>query len=191
MKRRDSDFSSELIYEYFCEFAGIQFRIVSDDLFLKEIDFCKDKNFRPSKTPPLSAPLKIMVQYLEACFSGESSGTCSILFRHNSRDIMAKKSSSSSVSIVLDMERYTEKEVNVYRELIKVDAGRTISYGELAAKSGIPAGGRFIGNTMAKNRFPVIVPCHRVIKSNGDIGNFSGGVEIKEKLLKLEKDHKQ
>ena len=173
-----------MIYEYFCKFAGIQFRIVSDDLFLKEIDFYKGKNFKPGNESPQSAPSKIMLQFLEAYFSSESTGNYSIIFRHNSRDILAKKSSASSVSIVLDMEGYTEKEVDVYRELIKVDAGRTISYGELAAKSGIPAGARFIGNAMAKNRFPVIVPCHRVIKSDGSMGNYSGGVELKEKLLR-------
>jgi O-6-methylguanine DNA methyltransferase len=61
--------------------------------------------------------------------------------------------------------------------------GTTVSYGELASMSGIPGGARFIGNCMAKNRFPVLIPCHRVIKSDGSIGNFSGGVEVKEFLL--------
>ncbi|GEM_PF-646510 len=192
MKRSEFSFPGDLFFEYFCEFEGIKLRLVSDDLFLKEIDFYKGENFRPSKTPPLSAPLKIMLQYLEACFNGESTGNYSILFRHNFKNIMAKKGPAALASIVLDMEGYTEKEVNVYMELIKVAEGEKISYGDLAAKSGIPQGARFIGNTMAKNRFPVIVPCHRVVKSDGSMGNFSGGVEIKEKLLKLEKDsHKQ
>jgi len=192
MKRSDTDHPGEVLYEYFCEFAGIKFRLVSDDLFLKEIDFYKGKNFRPTKESPQSAPLKIITQYLEAYFNGRRTENFSIIFRHNFKDIMVKKSSSSALTIVLDMEDCTGKEINVYRELVRISEGEKISYGTLAVKSGFPGGARFIGNTMAKNRFPVIIPCHRVIKSDGSMGNFSGGVEIKEKLIKLEKDtHKQ
>lgn len=186
MKRTESDVSSEFIYEYCCEFAGIKFRLFSDDLFLKEIDFYKGKNFKPAKESPPSAPLKLIVQYLETYFSGKNTDNFSIIFRHNFKDIMVKKSSFSALTIVLDMESYTEKEINVYRELIKVDSGSNISYGALAARSGNPGGARFIGNSMAKNRFPLIIPCHRVVKSDGSMGNFSGGVELKEKLLRHE-----
>jgi len=186
MKKGEFITGSEFIYVYLCEFAGIKFRLVSDDLFLKEIDFFKGKNFKPTKESPPSAPMKLIVQYLETYFSGKSTENFSLIFRHKFKDIMVKKSPSSALTIVLDMESYTEKEINVYRELIKVDSGSNISYGALAVKSGIPGGARFIGNSMAKNRFPVIIPCHRVVKSDGSMGNFSGGVELKEKLLRHE-----
>jgi len=65
-----------------------------------------------------------------------------------------------------------------------------ISYGELAMLAGIPRGGRFVGNTMAKNRFPVIIPCHRVIKSDGTPGTYTSGPERKIFLLNHESTEK-
>jgi len=186
MKKGEFISGPEFSYEYFREFAGIKFRFVSDDLFLKEIDFYKGKKFNETCSPPPSAPLSMIVKYFEAYFSGTGAERFSILFRHNFKDKMVIKGSGHGESIVLDLENYTEREASVYRELIKIVSGNRISYGDLAAKSGIPGGARFIGNTMAKNRFPVIVPCHRVVKSDGSLGNFSGGVDIKEKLLRHE-----
>ncbi len=94
---------------------------------------------------------------------------------------------NKTAELKLDMAPFTRKEISVYRELIKVPAGSTISYGHLARRSGIPGGARFVGNAMAKNNFPIIVPCHRVIKSDGSMGNYSGGVHIKKFLLDHEK----
>ncbi|HDP80749.1 MAG TPA: methylated-DNA--[protein]-cysteine S-methyltransferase [Spirochaetes bacterium] len=84
---------------------------------------------------------------------------------------------------VMDMGPYTEKEKAIYRELVKVKFGSTLSYGELAARAGLPRAGRFAGNAMAKNLFPVLVPCHRVIRGDGRPGNYTGGVDIKLNLL--------
>lgn len=83
----------------------------------------------------------------------------------------------------LDLGIFTVKESRVYKELIKVPFGKIISYEMLSERSGIPHGARFVGNAMAKNIFPVLIPCHRVIKSNGDIGNYSSGTDIKKFLL--------
>ncbi len=184
--RKDNWSSADFLYNYFCEIAGIRFRLVSDDLFLREIFFFKEKNFKASSDDAVSAPVSLMRGYLEAYFSNGREQNFSVLFRHKGRDIMVLKSASSVASIVLDMDGYTDKEVAVYRELIKIKPGETISYGGLASKCGVPGGARFIGNTMAKNRFPVIIPCHRVVKSDGSMGNYSGGVDIKEKLLRHE-----
>jgi O-6-methylguanine DNA methyltransferase len=91
-----------------------------------------------------------------------------------------------AAAINFDFTSYTPNEVKVYKNLLKISFGKIFSYKELAEKSGFPRGSRFIGNCMAKNRFPVIIPCHRVIKSDGSIGNYSGGPGIKEKLLEHE-----
>jgi O-6-methylguanine DNA methyltransferase len=66
--------------------------------------------------------------------------------------------------------------------------GRTISYGQLAAKAGSPKAARAIGGVMAKNPLPLIIPCHRVVRSDGKIGGFSaaGGVKLKKRMLELE-----
>lgn len=188
--KRDNESFGDFLYDYFCEYAGIKFRLVSDDLFMKEIDFYKGVDFKHSGDAPVSAPVKLMINYLRTYFSNGEAENFSILFRYNFRDIMVKKALSPVAGIVLDMEGYTEKEISVYRELIKVKPGATVSYGELALRCGVPGGARFIGNTMARNRFPVIIPCHRVVKSDGSMGNFSGGVDIKEKLLRLEFQNK-
>ncbi|MEW6527495.1 MAG: MGMT family protein [Spirochaetota bacterium] len=88
-----------------------------------------------------------------------------------------------------DLSLYTYNEQKVLKELLLMQPGKTISYGKLAAQCGFQGGARFVGNVMAKNMFPVMYPCHRVIRSDGDIGNYSGGIGIKEFLLEWEKDN--
>ena len=70
----------------------------------------------------------------------------------------------------------------------KIPAGETMTYGELAAACGSPNAARAVGNAMATNRFPLIVPCHRVVGSGGNLGGFSApqGVELKRQLLRRE-----
>ena len=69
-----------------------------------------------------------------------------------------------------------------------VGFGRTVSYSGLAKKTGRPAAARAVGGALAKNPLPLIIPCHRVVRSDGKIGGFSaaGGTELKAKLLKHE-----
>lgn len=83
----------------------------------------------------------------------------------------------------LDLNGYTIMEKKVYQVLLSINTGTTVSYGELAQRSGIPGGARFVGNAMAKNRFPIIIPCHRVIKGDGSLGMYTSGAEIKKFLL--------
>lgn len=97
------------------------------------------------------------------------------------------------IDLAFDFTGYTSKEVRVLRQLIKISPGETITYGELAKKVGIPNGARFVGNVMAKNRWPLIIPCHRVVRKDG-IGNYSSrenGPEIKKRLLEQEKRYKE
>ena len=75
----------------------------------------------------------------------------------------------------------------VYSELLRLDYGSTISYKTLAEKCGFPNAFRAVGSAMAKNPLPLIIPCHRVIKSNGDYGNYSPSAEIKRFLIDFER----
>ncbi len=68
----------------------------------------------------------------------------------------------------------------------EVDYGRTASYAALAALAGNPKAVRAVGTACATNPLPVVVPCHRVVRSDGAIGNYAGGVEAKRTLLQLE-----
>jgi methylated-DNA-[protein]-cysteine S-methyltransferase len=61
-----------------------------------------------------------------------------------------------------------------------------MTYGGLAASVGVAGGARAVGNVMAGNPFPLVIPCHRVVRSGGSLGGFGGGAEMKKGLLRLE-----
>lgn len=75
----------------------------------------------------------------------------------------------------------------VWSDLCKIPYGETISYGELAKRIGNPNASRAVGLANGSNPIPIIIPCHRVIGSNGKLTGYGGGLPIKEKLLALEK----
>jgi len=77
-------------------------------------------------------------------------------------------------------------EDKVYKKLLEVPKGKVTTYGELAKAVGLKNGQRAIGRIMNKNPYPVIVPCHRVIQSNGKIGGYAWGEDVKTKMLSKE-----
>ena len=74
-------------------------------------------------------------------------------------------------------------EKKIYRKLLQVPPGKVTTYKELARSIGLENGQRAVGQIMKKNPFPVIIPCHRVIKSNGEIGGYAYGNSIKKNML--------
>lgn len=84
--------------------------------------------------------------------------------------------------------RQSEFQRKVQRACQKIPRGEVLSYGELAAAAGSPGAARAVGSVMRNNRFPLVIPCHRVVASGGKVGGFScpSGVGMKEKLLALE-----
>ncbi|GGV51171.1 methylated-DNA--protein-cysteine methyltransferase [Streptomyces longisporoflavus] len=74
----------------------------------------------------------------------------------------------------------------VLRELTTVPYGAVVGYGDLARRVGQPGAAQAVGMAMGANPLPVVVPCHRVVESDGGIGGFGGGVETKRQLLALE-----
>ena len=71
----------------------------------------------------------------------------------------------------------------VYEALLSLPPGETVSYGELAERAGYPRAARAVGNAMAGNPIPVVVPCHRVIRSDGSMGNYGNDPAWKPRLL--------
>jgi methylated-DNA-[protein]-cysteine S-methyltransferase len=71
----------------------------------------------------------------------------------------------------------------IYKRLLQVPSGKITTYKELAVSVGLENGQRHIGQIMKKNPFPVIIPCHRVVKSNHDIGGYAFGTHIKKNML--------
>jgi len=86
--------------------------------------------------------------------------------------------------------RGTAFQLEVLRALQEVPYGETISYGELAKRMGRPKASRAVGAANARNPLPIVIPCHRVIGSDGSLVGFGGGLDIKQKLLDLEKAHR-
>ncbi len=107
-----------------------------------------------------------------------------------------------------DLQRYSEGEIVDFRSYAvrinvptgfrrkvllqaqKIPYGETISYGELAARAGSPKASRAVGNAMARNVIPLLIPCHRVVGAAGHLGGFSAprGTELKSELLDMEAD---
>ena len=87
----------------------------------------------------------------------------------------------------LDLSRGTSFQQKVWRQLTAIPFGKTQSYRTLAKAIGQPRAFRAVGNANGKNPLPIIVPCHRVIRENGDLGGYTGGLHLKRFLLDLEK----
>ena len=74
----------------------------------------------------------------------------------------------------------------VWRALQDIPYGQTESYGDLARRLGKPKASRAVGSANGANPIPIVIPCHRVIASNGGLGGYAGGLALKRQLLKLE-----
>jgi len=81
----------------------------------------------------------------------------------------------------------TPFQMKVWQALRDIPYGHTISYGELARRIGNPKASRAVGLANGSNPIPIVIPCHRVIGSNGKLTGYGGGLPIKEKLLALER----
>ena len=86
----------------------------------------------------------------------------------------------------LDLRGLPEFTLRVLRELAKIPYGQTATYGELAERAGNPRASRAVGTVMNRNRIPIVLPCHRIVGSSGELVGYGGGLARKERLLRLE-----
>jgi methylated-DNA-[protein]-cysteine S-methyltransferase len=86
----------------------------------------------------------------------------------------------------VDLEEGTDFERAVWRALLEVPYGETRTYKWLAERVGRPKATRAVGQALSKNPVPIVLPCHRIIESDGSIGGYSSGVDIKRRLLEME-----
>jgi methylated-DNA-[protein]-cysteine S-methyltransferase len=91
----------------------------------------------------------------------------------------------TSFDVALDLVG-TEFQVKAWRALCRIPFGKTISYGQQASNIKKPKGFRAVGSANGKNPIPIIVPCHRVVASDGSLGGYSLGLKMKKQLLALE-----
>jgi len=79
----------------------------------------------------------------------------------------------------------------VWEALLTIPYGKTRTYGQIAATVGCPRAARAVGGACNQNPVAIIVPCHRVVGANGDLTGYAGGIEIKRRLLELERTGKK
>lgn len=81
----------------------------------------------------------------------------------------------------------SELQLAVWKGLLSVKSGKTVTYADIAKKIGKDTAVRAVASAVAKNPLLLIIPCHRVVRSDGTIGQYSGGEKIKKQLLEMEK----
>jgi methylated-DNA-[protein]-cysteine S-methyltransferase len=138
------------------------------------------------------------------CLPVKSKSTCQKLLTKGLNNTVFKKSRSCPLikaitsyyngtykrfNCEFDMAGFTPFKRKVLRACMKVSHGYTITYKQLAHLAGRPNAARAVGGIMARNRTPLLIPCHRILCSNKSLGGFSssGGLETKKKMLNLEK----
>lgn len=133
--------------------------LISENEKLVEIKFVYDENLIEPKTEILKETKKQLDEY----FNGERKNF-SIPFEIKTTEFMSK----------------------VYRALIQIPYGTTVTYKDIAKTVGNEKAVRAVGMANHKNKIPIIIPCHRVIGKNGKLVGFAGGIDLKQKLLELE-----
>jgi methylated-DNA-[protein]-cysteine S-methyltransferase len=91
-----------------------------------------------------------------------------------------------AVDLPVDLSRVTPFQRRVLLAARGVPAGRVVSYGELARRIGRPRASRAVGRALGANPVPIVIPCHRVVASGGGLGGYTGGLDVKRRLLGLE-----
>jgi methylated-DNA-[protein]-cysteine S-methyltransferase len=140
--------------------------LVADDAGLRQILFVNGRHLAKAESSWKEdrAPLSRTIRQLQTYFAGEL----------------------ENFDLQLAPEG-TPFQLEVWRRLCDIPYGETISYGELASRIGNPKASRAVGLANGSNPIPIVIPCHRVIGSNGKLTGYGGGLPIKEKLLALER----
>ncbi len=150
--------STEYFYDTFASPLGVLYLLCSGKT-LYEIDFQKPAGvIGKGKAPPLLK--KELKEYFE---NGREKFTQKIAFRKG-----------------------TDFEKSVWEALKEIPYGETRTYKWLAETIGNPKASRAVGQALSRNPVPIIIPCHRIIESDGSLGGYSGGIHIKRRLLDIE-----
>ena len=137
--------------------------IVANELALKRINFLKNSKNPSQDDLKKSKILKITLKQLKEYFSGKRKEFDLPLFVNG-----------------------TSLQQNVWRDILNIPYGNTSTYKNISKNIRNPKACRAVGNAVGKNPIPIVIPCHRVIHSDGNLKGFSGGDHIKRFLLKHE-----
>ena len=112
---------------------------------------------------------------------------CDVLFTTKQQLDEYLKGQRQHFDVPLDFSYGTPFQQRVWQQLLAIPYGQTISYAELAKRIDQPTAYRAVANANGKNPISLIIPCHRVIASDGGLGGYTGGLDIKRQLLAIEK----
>ncbi|GLR17941.1 methylated-DNA--[protein]-cysteine S-methyltransferase [Portibacter lacus] len=145
--------------DYYESPVGI-LRIRADEKGITDLNIVRSMDESPNPNPIITASKT----QLDLYFAGESKG----------------------FDLPLNLESWSDFYKKVWAELVNIPFGRTVSYLDIAKKLGDPKSTRAVGMANGKNPIAIIVPCHRVIGSDGSLTGYAYGTEVKRKLLALE-----
>lgn len=151
---------SQLVYDIFSSPLGSLY-IVFSGKFLVAISFRKPADMPFKKDAAPAGFIRELTSYFERSTAGFTSQKIKFLTG-------------------------TDFERQVWAVLNEIPFGETRTYKWVAEKIGNPSAARAVGRALSKNPIPVVVPCHRVIESDGSIGGYSSGINIKRRLLDME-----
>jgi len=135
----------------------------------------------------LSKPHMSVIDRLKSVFPKSKQSTCDLI--NDLRDRIEAFSLGADVYFSLDLARLdlcTAFQEEVLLAEYRIPRGSVSTYQRIAAHLGKPTGARAVGTALADNPFPIIIPCHRAIRSNGMLGGYQGGLEMKRALLEHE-----
>lgn len=101
-------------------------------------------------------------------------------------DYFARKINTFDLPLLI---RGTAFQRKVWETIASIPYGKTITYGMIASRLGLKGGAQAVGNATGSNHIALIIPCHRVIGANGKLTGYTGGLDVKRRLLNLERHH--
>jgi methylated-DNA-[protein]-cysteine S-methyltransferase len=135
----------------------------------------------------LPAPKEKIRREISMIFHAATRKSCDIVAKFaNDLQAFAEGRASSFDTSLLDMSRVPPFHRKVLRALARISRGKVSTYGKIAVKTGAPGGARAAGQGCANNPFPIVFPCHRVVRSDGSLGGFGGGLKLKRARLEME-----
>ena len=160
--------SDQALFFDFVKTSAGTFRIGATEKGLVQIHFPKDRGFIPNKRPIPGRVKKVLNAsklFLKHFFSGWS---------------------QQQNRVPVDWRFLSDFDRRVLSNLRKIKPHQTVTYSELARRSGVPRAARAVGNALNRNPLPILIPCHRVLRKDHSLGGYRCGVGWKKRLLALD-----